>query len=284
MNRYQHTTNQTNRKDVDPSMKLITIDLDGTLLNNEGRVSPYTAEVISEVRRAGHKIVIATGRHAATALPIAEELGLTDAIICFNGALVMNLENKEIKKAHAYMNHDVYHFTRLAKDWGYSYFTATQHRYHVEDRYGHLITDFVKNGIDVDEVQNIDEVKDPIFKMTVVGLVRELDQVERFIHPTVSGLQVIRSAETAIDVVSPEASKGNALAWLTHDYHVDWKDTIAFGNYDNDVSMLRFARTGIAMENAPDHVKEQADMVCHSNEEDGVARFLEANILQKVTV
>lgn len=281
---HNFSINHTNGKDDGKTMKLITIDLDGTLLNNDGRVSPYTVEVISEVRRNGHKVVIATGRHARTALPIAQELGLTDAIVCFNGALVINLETNEVEMAHAYMNHDVYHLTRLAKDWGYRYFAATQHRYHVEAQYTDVIKDFAMKGVSVDKVRNIDDVKDPIFKMTVVGSERELNQVERFIHPTVSGLQVIRSAETAIDVVSPQASKGSALAWLANHYQVDQNDTIAFGNFDNDVSMLTYAGTGIAMDNAPDRVKERADKVCYSNDEHGVARYLEEHVLSKIAL
>lgn len=265
-------------------MKLISIDLDGTLLDNQGRVSRYTAEVISKVKRQGHKVVIATGRHVCSALPIAEQLHLTDALVCFNGALVINLKNRKPKVAHAFMNHDVYHLSKLVSDWGYSYYTATEDRYHVEAKYEHLIEDFSGRGIEPQRIRHIEDVIDPIFKMTIVGSEKEVDQVERFIYPTVSTLQVIRSGETAIDIVSPQATKGSAVAWLADHYQIARKDIIAFGNYNNDISMLQYAGIGVAMENAPSHVIDQADHVCLSNEDHGVARYLEEYVLQKVTV
>lgn len=262
-------------------MKLIAIDLDGTLLNDQGRVSLYTKEVIKQVQQAGHKVVIATGRHVQSALPIAEQLHLTDALVCFNGALVLNLQNRKPEVAHTYWHHDIYHIAKLVSDWGYSYYTATKERYYVEAKYQHIIDDFQAKGIALRKISHIEDVMDPIFKMTIVGSEREVNQVERFIYPTVKSLQVIRSGETAIDIVSPLATKGAAIAWLAERYGIEQKNVMAFGNYNNDISMLKYAGIGVAVENAPGQVIEHADHVCLSNEDDGVAHYLEEYVLAK---
>ncbi|MFK4998616.1 HAD-IIB family hydrolase [Bacillus sp. N9] len=123
-----------------------------------------------------------------------------------------------------------------------------------------------------------------MFKLSVIGTEDELDRVENLIQPAVSRLHVIRSGEGAIDIVSPQASKGAALKWLADYYQVEREDTIAFGNYYNDISMLEYAGTGIAMQNAPDDVKRSADIVSYSNEEHGVAKYLEQHVLRKVTM
>lgn len=264
------------------TMKLIAIDLDGTLLNNEGRVSDLTAEVITEVRNMGHKVVIATGRHTNSALPIAEQLGLTDAIVCFNGGLVMNLANDQVELSHSYVQNDINILTKLIRMWGYSFITSTQHSYQIESQYGHLVDHFKEIGAQLEVVNSFKDIEEPILKTMIVGEERELDEIERFIQPTVPHLQVVRSGEESIDVMNRKASKGAALQWLADYYQVKKEDTISIGNYYNDISMLTYAGTGVAVDNAPDQVKQQADIVTHSNEEYGVARFLEEHLLRKV--
>jgi Cof subfamily protein (haloacid dehalogenase superfamily) len=263
-------------------MKLIAIDLDGTLLNNEGHVSEVTAEIITEVRNMGHKVVIATGRHTNSALPIAEQLGLTDAIVCFNGALVMNLTNRQVEISHSYIQNDINILTKLIRMWGYSFITSTQHGYQIESQYGHLIDQFKENGAQLELVNSFREIADPVLKTMIVGEEQELDEIERFIQPTVPHLQVVRSSEESIDVMNSKASKGAALEWLANHYQVKREDTISIGNYYNDVSMLTYAGIGVAVDNAPDPVKQQADIIACSNEENGVARFLEEHLLRKV--
>lgn len=263
-------------------MKLIAIDLDGTLLNNNGRISAKTADIISEVRSAGHKVVIATGRHVSTALPIVKELQLTDLLVCFNGALIMNLQTEQAKVCHTYASNDIKKLTTLVKEWGYSYLTATQHRYHIEKQYDHLIEHFLNRNATIEQVRHIEDVTCPIFKTSIVGSKEELDDVEQFIQPTVTHLHVIRSGEGAIDVIHPQASKGAALHKLAQYYNVPREHIISFGNYDNDISMLTYAGTGVVVDNAPSHVKRYANHLTTSNEEDGVARFLENHLLYKV--
>ena len=263
-------------------MKLIAIDLDGTLLNNEGRVSGVTAEIITEVRNMGHKVVIATGRHTNSALPIAEQLGLTDAIVCFNGALVMDLANNQVELSHSYVENDINILSKLIRMWGYSYIVATQQGYQIESQYAHLIDHFKGVDAQVEVINSFRDIKTPILKTMIVGEAQDLDKIERFIQPTVPHLQVVRSSEESIDVMDREASKGAALQWIADYYQVKREDTISIGNYYNDISMLKYAGTGIAVDNAPDLVKQHADIITYSNEENGVARFLEEHLLRKV--
>lgn len=266
------------------TMKLIAIDLDGTLLNNEGRVSKETAEVITEVRQMGHKVVIATGRHTHSALPIANQLELTDGIVCFNGALVMNLTNNQIALSHSYVQNDIDIFTKLMRMWGLTYITSTQHGYQIESKYEHLIDQFKGIGPQMEIVNSFREIEDPILKTMIAGEERALDEIERFIQPTVPHLQVVRSSEESIDIMNAAACKGAALQWLADYYQVKREDTISIGNYYNDINMLKYAGIGVAVDNAPVQVKQQADITTFSNEENGVAHFLAEHLLRKVYV
>ena len=259
--------------------KLIAIDLDGTLLNDEGRVSKVTEEVIAEVRKAGHKVVIATGRHTASALPIAEQLGLTDSIVTFNGALVMNLENKQVELAYSYFQNDVIKLTELVKEWGYGYITSTKNHHYIEPQFRSLLNLYSGRGAQVEEVVGDEEIGLPILKTSIVGNERKLNEIEPFVQQTIPHLRVVRSGEQSIDVMNSKASKGAALQWLANHYQVKREDTISFGNYFNDLSMLDFAGTGVAVANAPYQVQQKADLVTDSNEKDGVANFLEKHLL-----
>ncbi len=262
--------------------KLIAIDLDGTLLNNEGQVSEETKEVITEIRNQGHKVVIATGRHTMSAIPIAEQLALTDSIVCFNGALVMNMEKNQAKLVHSFVQQELKKLIALVKEWGYGYITSTQNSYHIESQYRHLIDLFGKIGIKVEESDSLENLAHPILKTSIIGTEEELNQIERFVQPTIPHLGVVRSGEESIDIMNREASKGVALQWLANHYQVKQEDTISFGNYYNDISMFQYAGTGVAVDNAPDQVKQQADIITASNEENGVAQFLEEHLLGSV--
>jgi|SRR5699024_2450387 len=262
--------------------KLIAIDLDGTLLNNEGRVSKVTAEVITEVRKAGHKVVIATGRHTASALPIAEQLGLTDSMVSFNGALVMNLENRQVELAHSYIQNDVIKLTELVKEWGYEYITSTKNSHYIEPQFRSLFNLYAGRGAQVEEVISNEKIGLPILKTSIVGDEEKLNEIERFVQPTIPHLCVVRSGEQSIDVMNRKASKGAALQWIANHYQVKQEDTISFGNYYNDLSMLTFAGTGVAVANAPYQVQQKADIVTDSNEKNGVAHFLEEYLLGSI--
>lgn len=259
--------------------KLIAIDLDGTLLNNQGAVSKRSVEVIKEVCNEGHKVVLATGRHKKDTFPIANELALRDAVVCYNGGLITNIVSEKKSISYSYRASDIFDLARLLTKCGFEYLVATQDHYYVESQ-GRLVRQLARKGIESERMNDIRQIESPIFKTSIVGEMKRLDHIERYVRYLVPNLQVVRSGEEALDVVSRQASKGSALRWLANFYGTDRKDTIAIGNYYNDLSMLKFSGLGVAMGNAPDYVKCVADEVTNSNEEDGVAQFLEKMFLR----
>lgn len=274
-------TKEKYRKESE-KMKLIAIDLDGTLLNNEGRLSERTIDVITKVREEGHKVIVATGRHLHGALPIASQLALTDALVCFNGALVYNLKNYTSDFALSYEKEDITNLVSLVKTWEYEYFTSTEDKFIIESNYERLLNQFISKGIPTNEVEDMLQLNTPILKTTIIGDMTQMDNIERYVPNTVPSLNVVRSGEGSIDIMSNEASKGRAVEWLANRFQISPADIITFGNYDNDISMLEYAGTGVAMDNAPAHVKKHADIITYSNEQDGVAQFLEENVLRKM--
>ncbi|WP_157796444.1 Cof-type HAD-IIB family hydrolase [Bacillus sp. FJAT-45037] len=261
-------------------MKLIAIDLDGTLLNNEGRVSAYTQDVLNEVADHGHKIAVVTGRHFQITDKIASLFPRSEFMVCFNGAGVAEPKTRELKQLHTYDITDVAHVIETLKEWGLAYVVETEDRFIVESIYDDIMSVFRAHNVTFDEMKNIREVEKAIVKLSIRGTERELDRLTPLIAQLVPELYVIRSGEQSVDVINRAASKGKAVQWLGEHYGIPREQTIAFGNFDNDMTMLEFASIGVAMANAPIRVKKIADVITASNEEDGVASFLDEYILK----
>jgi hypothetical protein len=107
-------------------------------------------------------------------------------------------------------------------------------------------------------------------KICIFGSDEQMDQVERDWPDDQQALRFLRSGDCFVDVMRPDVSKGIALMKLAEIWQVDRSEILAMGNYYNDIEMLRFAGIGIAVANSPDEVKQAADEVTVSNNEDAV--------------
>jgi hydroxymethylpyrimidine pyrophosphatase-like HAD family hydrolase len=94
-------------------------------------------------------------------------------------------------------------------------------------------------------------------------------------------VQTLRSGPFYIDLIDRSTSKGAALRHLAEHLNIPLSETIAIGNYYNDLDMITMAGVGVAVDNAPDEVKERADIVVASNNESGVAEAIERLILKR---
>ena len=134
-------------------------------------------------------------------------------------------------------------------------------------------------GIEPLWVPDLADVNHRLVKMTIFGSSAEMDQAERDWPTLHCPLSIIRSGERFIDIMHPQASKGNALRKLAEEMGVDRTQVMAVGNYYNDLGMLEFAGLGVAMANAPEDLKRKADAVTLNNNEDGVAHALHRYVL-----
>ena len=264
------------------SIKLVAIDMDGTLLNSNHQLSEKTIETIKTKSAEGMKIVLASGRPLVGMLKEVEQLGLTtdhDYIISYNGALAVNSATHQPFVEHALSYDDLISLHNLSVE--------VQTHQHFEDLEAIYTPHREINEYTVHEAsltkmpliyQPIDEI-DPntsICKLMFIDPEEEITRVMEEIPASYyEKYNIVRSAPFFLEFLNKEASKGLTLKNLAEKLGIDQSEVMAIGDNENDISMLEYAGIGVAMENATPKTKTFAQKITLTNDEDGVAYALE---------
>jgi len=252
---------------MNPAIKMIVTDLDGTLLRSDLSISRYTLDVLRRCGDVGIKLVFATGRGGSSEQIVP--LGVFDGRITNNGAVTV-ADGAEYKRLIPYMearplllacDRRGYMVTSQQSDMHYTNFDVSKVWPSVKN---YLIVDFTQHELDAEKIC-----------MDI-----HTDEEEAFIRSYLAEDMYLTIARDKLGMIMHrDATKSKALAGLARVWGFDVSEIVAFGDDLNDIDMLSFAGIGVAMGNALDEVKSAADCVCGGNEEDGLARWIEANIL-----
>lgn len=262
-----------------PTIQLVALDLDGTLLDTRETISPANRAAIKRAQARGVRIVLITGRGADAPLAFGRDLGLTDPIICAHGALTKDCPSGRERRHIAVPREYATPLIEFAQEHRLDTAVYTDGHFHriagapryMEDMQGPLWVDVP----DLTPLAERDSTFIRFFGKTAVDAV----------STHFSGMPVHFKFETWGDfeelaITSEEATKERALTELCGDLHVDADRVMAIGDSRNDVPMLRWAGVGVAMANALPEVIEAAPFVTASNDDDGVARAIERFVLE----
>lgn len=259
--------------------KLLAIDLDGTLLNDDKQISGEDAAAIRKARKSGLKVVIATGRPTSGTRKALEAIGYDhgDFIISNNGATIVDLPdlgNRRTLSISVQDHRRIDDFCRKNNVRHYS-FDAT---YCLSDSL-HEFTEWERNANEID-VKIVDFSKmDENHRLLKVMAFGEPDEIDRAEAAVTSDLRrryaVIRSADILLEFLHPQATKGNAVKTIAGWLGIKRSQVICIGDSGNDIDMINYAGLGIAMGNARPDVIAAADDITASNQEAGIARALE---------
>ncbi|MFD1465186.1 Cof-type HAD-IIB family hydrolase [Lapidilactobacillus mulanensis] len=262
--------------------KLIALDLDGTTLNSEGKISPLTRNVLTKARAAGHEVVIATGRPDSISESIYDELGLTTPLINFNGALVhVPHQQWQFEYARTLATTTVLQLLTLRDQFPIKVMVAEGKQLLLADRpYTNIpfLPDMPKperllsaqtlSQAPISVTMFTPEINAPALRLAI--------QAQKF-PVSVQSWGSWSGENAALEVVSANINKAVALDFVAQKLHFTADNVIAFGDDDNDIEMLNYAGLGVAMKNANpvilQHVHQQTPL---TNAEDGVAHFLES--------
>lgn len=263
--------------------RLLAIDLDGTLLTPRPRkiITPRTHYALQQAVAAGVRIVIATGQSLAMLQHLCRDLPITGPQIIENGALIADMQTGQ----H-------YHEHLLPAEQALPVLTALQqagfHRaYHTLDRvYADNNAPRVRQWYDppVPPVIELEDVAslypEPCIKIVGIGEESRIRARRQALMDAFDGqLYVTQSAFDLLEFLHPAVSKEAGLKTIARDLGIRPEEIVAIGDEHNDIGMLRFAGLGVAMGNAHDEVKNEANHVTGSNAEDGVAAVIEEFIL-----
>lgn len=265
--------------------KMICLDIDGTLLNSKHKISEETKKVIQFVANEKHILVIlVSARMPKGMLFLQKELNIVHPMICYNGALI--LEDHNILSNNTIPISDVKQVYNMVKNIGVHISLYKDDEWYIEEmdewaKQESKITDTIPSIINFTDLFNIwvQENSGPnkILIMAQPSDIKRLDIKIKDYHS--SNLNIYPSKPTYLEIMPNKASKTSAIEFLCKKFNIQKSEIIAIGDNYNDMGMLEFAGLGIAMGNAPDLVKQCADDITLSNDEDGVADAIKKYIL-----
>ena len=269
--------------------KLLVLDVDGTLLNDEREISKRTLAALLKVQQMGVRIVLASGRPTYGLMPLAKVLELGNYggfVLSYNGCQIIKAQNGEILFERRINPEMLPYLEKKARKNGFAIFT-----YHDDN----IITDSPDNEHIKHEAQlnNLRIIREEEFStaidfapckcMLVSDKEEALVGLEQHWKRRLAGtLDTFRSEPYFLEVVPCGVDKANTLGVLLEHLGVKREEVIAIGDGVCDVTMLQLAGMGVAMGHSQDSVKVCADYVTTSNAEDGVALAVEKLILAEV--
>lgn len=283
-------------------IRLLALDLDGTLLDSRGEISARNRRAIAEARRRGVRIALVTGRRFRDARPIALELDLDDVpVIAHNGALTKHALTLETVAARLLPREAAHAVLRLGRECGaHAMVSDDPHgagllvhergseRNEELARYIAWSRRVVGTDADVRCVSSLIEYldHDPVHIAFAGGCAAMGDLGARLACELKGRVRVVRTFYpkkdfALLDIINPEASKGAGLAAVAAEYGIAREEVMAIGDNLNDLEMLQFAGTSVVMGNAELELRGASRFhLTASNDEDGVALAIEKFILR----
>lgn len=266
--------------------KILALDLDGTLLTDDKEITPATEEALIHAMACGTEVVISTGRPYVGIPKRLTEIGVKYAITA-NGAAVYKMPEKEclfsdcfpleqfLPIARELVKYDI--LLRIFQN-GQCYsqrdMEETIHKMQVNEtqkNFFRSVNTTVENLVDFLTERNLPVQKlTANFYQTEDGSYKDRDAVFAFLSAD-PALKVVNGGGSNLECTKSGVSKAKGLEFLADLLGVSMDDTIAVGDSENDLDIIRAAGIGVAMGNAFEHVKTEADFITLSNEEDGVA-------------
>lgn len=290
------------------AIRLLALDLDGTLLDSRGHISERNRLAIENAREQRVRVALVTGRRFRDSRPIAMELGLDVPLISHNGALTKHAETLQTVSILPLPLEAAEEALRIGRRAGADALLSDDH-----EGLGVLVYDHIRGEnsaahryvawarrIHGDEegsraVQQVASLEDYLdhdpIHLAFSGGCNEMDQLEEKLNNElgssvkVLGTKYLEQDFTLLDILNPAASKGAGVAAAAAEIGAQQDEIMAIGDNYNDLEMLLFAGTGVVMANAPLSLREiQGLHPTASNIEDGVALAIEEFILAETNV
>lgn len=255
------------------TVRLAAIDLDGTLLRSDGRLSERTRAAARVARGAGIELVLVTARGPRSVGDIAAELGIRGEAICSNGAIVLDLATRQVRRMRTIETEVALALVTGLREHlpGIAFAVEREALAHEP---GFDADWALPPGTRVDDAVAL--LEEPAAKLILRHAGHEVEVVARLARELAGDAAFVSLAgDWSVEVSAAGVNKASALAELCDELEVRADEVVAFGDHLNDLPMLAWAGRAVAVANAHPDAIAAADEVTASNDEDGVARVLE---------
>ncbi len=257
--------------------KLLAMDLDGTLLNDEKIISNKNKEAINKCIEKGVKIVVSSGRSMEDIKEFADEVSATKYCSGAHGAIIFDSNEMKIIQETLLNSETALEIIKeieFIEDIAVMVFAKN-------NTYTHRLTDYLKiflenKAIRLTKVEDLKQVNEDIIKILVRGERLFLEKLKVKLNYLEDKCKIFFSEENLLEFMSLEANKGYSLEKIAELYNIDMKYTVSVGDNFNDLEMIEKAGIGVAVNNAVCELQQIADYVTiNDNNNDAIAEIIE---------
>lgn len=263
-------------------IKMVVTDIDGTILNWSGLFSPFVIDCINEMQEKGIKVVLATGRMHASTVPISRALSLNNPIISYQGGLIKDVDGTTLYQQilpTKYVN-EIINWAKQKNAHLNLY--MNDNLYVEQDCYE--IRKYIKGKFVNFHVQNFSdlELKD-INKLLAINY-EDADLVtswEKELSAKYPDLYIVKSTPYFCEIGSKDAKKSLGVEFLSKLWNIKKEEILTIGDQNNDIELLKAGGIAVAMGNATDELKEYADYITDTVDDDGFVKAMNKFVFQR---
>lgn len=260
--------------------KLIAMDLDGTLNNDQKKITQRTKEALMMAQKNGIRLALASARPSPGLFRERDELRLQDhrgILMSYNGGRIVDAANGDTLFETAMDIEETKSVLRFLEKLPVTPILDDGKQFYVTDKNGYKVDyECMNNRMECTEVDNLaDFLNFAPIKILMSADPQKIHEIQAQIAAFLpESLSVVQTAAFYLEVIPRTINKGQGILDICHATGISPEEVIAFGDAENDIPMLRTAGMGVAMANADERVRTAADMVTLSNNDDGIAHAL----------
>ena len=257
--------------------KLIAVDMDGTLLDSDKKLSRESIAAVKRYTDSGGIFIISTGRPIQGVENYYEILGIDTPVLAFNGAMIITPFERKILYEITLDEETALNAIQYGRELGTTLCIWSENRLHAFEICERVKTYAARSGVTPTIIEDAGTIaKQGISKVLWYDEESKIEKYQIGIEQHIKGTYNYFTSELYyLEFVNPEASKASGLRFLGEYYGIEQAEMIAIGDGMNDISMIEYAGLGVAMANAAEKVKAAADFITLTNDEDGVVHVID---------